>query len=77
MRQRMQERVATAKDDRKTILQFFEWLKTRYHGKLSVLLTSGTSMDLDVSAELDEFYDIDRDRLQTEDALYGPTEEMP
>ncbi len=74
MRELMSKRLAAAKPDRQTILQFIEWLAACHNGRLTILLPSGSCQDVDVDAELDTFHGIDRTRLACEKPLYGTPE---
>jgi len=71
MRETIQRRLAETKQDRATIVQFLQWLAIR-HGPVCCLLASQTPQHVDLDAELDEFHDIDRVRLEEENKRNGP-----
>ena len=71
MREWMRERLKNSMRDRKTIIEFVEWLEVRNGGKVSILLPSGSPQEVNVESDLDDFHDIDRQRLEDEKKRYG------
>lgn len=70
MRNMMGVRLLKSMPDRRTILEFIEWLEFTHGGKLTILLPSGSNQEIGVETELDRFHDIDRQRLAEERERY-------